>query len=256
MIFALLFGGLIGAAFRGFTGFIIGAAIAYGLVKLAKHKLLGKIAQVQQDFVETTFAVMGALCKADGVVTQDEIAAAEAVFVRFRFNPQQKEQAIAAFNRGKQPDFDLDAELRRFVNVSRGQPALMQMFLQIQISAIAADGQIHQAEHQMLLKVARGLGLPEQVVEQISATLRGSGRAGASQQATQRDRLADAYRVLGVDSNASDKELKRAYRKLMSENHPDKLAGRGLPESMREMAEEKTREISSAYDVIKTARQG
>ena len=65
----------------------------------------------------------------------------------------------------------------------------------------------------------------------------------------------DAYKVLGVSPSASDAELKRAYRKLMSENHPDKLAGRGLPESMREMAEERTREISHAYDVVRDARR-
>ena len=52
----------------------------------------------------------------------------------------------------------------------------------------------------------------------------------------------------------SDDDIKKVYRKLMSENHPDKLAGRGLPESMREMAEERTGEITHAYDVIKDAR--
>jgi DnaJ like chaperone protein len=81
-----------------------------------------------------------------------------------------------------------------------------------------------------------------------------SGAGGAAGGAPQQSQLDDAYRVLGVSSSVSDAELKKAYRKLMSENHPDKLAGRGLPESMREMAEERTREISHAYDIIKQAR--
>jgi DnaJ like chaperone protein len=68
------------------------------------------------------------------------------------------------------------------------------------------------------------------------------------------DRLADAYAALGVTPEASPAEIKRAYRKLISQNHPDKLAARGLPESMRAVAEERSREINAAYDLIKDAR--
>jgi len=67
-------------------------------------------------------------------------------------------------------------------------------------------------------------------------------------------RLEDAYAALGVSKDASDAEVKRAYRKLIGENHPDKLAARGLPESMRAVAEERSREINAAYDLIKEAR--
>ena len=69
-----------------------------------------------------------------------------------------------------------------------------------------------------------------------------------------KDRLADAYAALGVTPESSGAEIKRAYRKLISQNHPDKLASRGLPESMRAVAEERSREINSAYDLIKSAR--
>jgi len=122
---------------------------------------------------------------------------------------------------------------------------------------VAADGVVHPAEHEMLVRIARGLGLPEAQVDQLEAMLRGSqgGRAGQSGQQSAASQLEDAYKVLGVSSSDSDAQIKKVYRKLMSENHPDKLAGRGLPESMREMAEQRTREISHAYDVIKTARQ-
>jgi DnaJ like chaperone protein len=93
-------------------------------------------------------------------------------------------------------------------------------------------------------------------VDQLEAMLRGAhaGASGTTGGASSQSQLDDAYKVLGVSPSVSDAELKKAYRKLMSENHPDKLAGRGLPESMREMAEERTREISHAYDIIKQAR--
>ncbi|KEF32851.1 DnaJ-like protein DjlA [Marinobacter nitratireducens] len=256
MIFALLVGGLIGYAFGKFPGFLVGAALGAFLFNRMKSRLIGKLQNIQSGFVESVFAVMGALCKADGVVSRDEIQVAEAMFVRFRLNEQQKASAKAAFNRGKSPEFDLDAELDRFMQMTGRQPAFLQMFLQVQVSAVAADGVVHPAEHEMLVRIARRLGLPESQVSQLEAMLRGAhaGQAGPGQRSSSQQ-IDDAYKALGVSPTASDAEIKKVYRKLMSENHPDKLAGKGLPESMREMAEERTREISHAYDVIKEARK-
>ena len=64
----------------------------------------------------------------------------------------------------------------------------------------------------------------------------------------------DYYEVLGVDRGAGDSDIKKAYRRLMSQNHPDKLAGKGLPESMREVAQARTSEIGNAYERIRAAR--
>jgi DnaJ like chaperone protein len=65
----------------------------------------------------------------------------------------------------------------------------------------------------------------------------------------------DYYEVLGLERGADQKDIKKAYRRLMSQHHPDKLAGRGMPESMREMAEEKSREIIAAWERIEEARR-
>ena len=256
-MFGLFIGGLIGYMFGRFPGFLIGAVAGVLLSRYIKHRLWQKIGHVQTSFLESVFAVMGALCKADGVVTRDEIQVAEKLFNQFRLSGESRERAKAAFNRGKADDFDLDAELQHFLKISGRQPSLLQMFLQVQVSAVAADGVVHPAEHEMLVRIARGLGLPEAQVDQLEAMLRGAhGGAGQSGQQSSASQLEDAYKVLGVSSSDSDAQIKKVYRKLMSENHPDKLAGRGMPESMREMAEQRTREISHAYDVIKSARQG
>ena len=256
MLFAIFIGGMIGYAFGRFPGFLIGAALGAFLFKRMKNRLINRLQNLQSGFIESVFAVMGALCKADGQITQDEIDMAEAMFVRFRLNESQKAMAKAAFNRGKSDDFDLDAELDRFIQASGRQPSFLQMFLQVQVSAVAADGQVHPAEHEMLVHIARRLGLPESQVDQLEAMLRGAhaGQAGGASNYSTTQQIDDAYKVLGVSPEASDAEIKKVYRKLMSENHPDKLAGRGMPESMREMAEERTREISHAYDVVKAAR--
>ena len=92
-------------------------------------------------------------------------------------------------------------------------------------------------------------------MSQIEAMLRAAARGAASPGGPPpRQQLEDAYAVLGVSPDATDDEVKRAYRKLIIENHPDKLAAKGLPENMREFAEQRAREINSAYDVIKKAR--
>lgn len=257
MFFAIFIGGLIGYQFGRLPGLIIGAVAGYFISNALRSKLRNGIFQVQSQFLQSTFAVMGAMCKADGVVSRDEIRVAEALFDRLHLTGERREAAKEAFRQGKEDDFDLDAELDKLLRVTRGQSALLQMFLQVQVSAVAADGEIHPAEHEMLLRIARKLGLPESQIDQLEAMMRGAHQTGAGAgggAAASGRQLADAYQVLGVSESASDAEIKKAYRKLMSQNHPDKLAGRGLPESMREMAEEKTREISNAYDVIKSAR--
>lgn len=252
MLIAILIGGVLGYLIGDLLGLLIGAALAYWLAKrLPRVSMLGRLAQVQAQFLDSTFAVMGCLCKADGQVTEDELEVSRRLWDRLRLNEEQRARARASFTRGKSSDFDLDAELATVRRVTHGQRALLQVFLQVQLSAIAADGKLHPAEHEMLLRVARGLGCSEAEVEQIEALLRGGAQAPGAPAGLS---LEDAYQALGVESDASDAEIKRAYRRLMSQNHPDKLASKGLPESMREMAEERTREITLAYDRIKQAR--
>ena len=252
MSFAMIVGGLIGYLNAGFAGLLMGAALGYGIgVVLQRALLRAGLGQIQSQFLDSTFAVMGAMCKADGQVTADEIRVAEALFDRLHLSGEAREKAKAAFNQGKEADFDLDAEVAKFKAASRGAKPLLQMFLQVQISAMAADGKLHPAEQELLRRVARGLGLSEAEIRQLEAMLRTGGSApGESPQ----DKLDAAYEVLGVSKTASDAEIKKAYRRLMSQNHPDKLAGKGMPESMREMAERKTSEISNAYDIVQQAR--
>jgi DnaJ like chaperone protein len=240
---------LIGLLVGGVRGLLIGAALGYGASWVLQNVLGKRLALVQAQFLDSTFAVMGAICKADGAVSRDEIRVAESMFARLNLSSEQRQSAMAAFTRGKTPGFDLDAEVEKFARAARGHRPILTMFLQIQCAAVAADGNVHPAEHQMIVRVARGLGLSEADVAQLEALLR-TGAPGPSPQ----HKLEDAYAALGLSASASDAEIKQAYRRLMSQNHPDKLAGKGLPESMREMAEERTREISTAYAVIKEAR--
>jgi DnaJ like chaperone protein len=248
---------LLGFWLDGIKGLLVGGLIGFVLSRMGQSGGRGRLLAVESQFLDSTFAVMGALCKADGVVTRDEIRVTEELFARLQLSPEQKDSAKAAFTRGKAPDFDLDAEVDRFLDSARAGIGMLQLFLQVQLSAVAADGEVHPAEHAMLVRIARRLGLSELDVSRLEALLRAAagGAASASGGPPPRQRLDDAYAALGVTPQSSESEIKRAYRKLMSENHPDKLAAKGLPESMRQLAEERAREINVAYDLIRKARQ-
>jgi len=241
-------GGPIGVLVGGFAGYVAGQAL--------QRFVIGGLRVAQTALIESVFAVMGALCKVDSVVTRDEIKAVENIFRMLHLDDEQRLQAKAAFGKGKQPDFDLDAAVDRFAAISRGRAPLVQLFLQLQCMAVAADGHVHPAEHNMLVRIAGRLGLTEADVAQLESLLRAatSGAAGGPSDKPPQDRLADAYVALGVTPDAAPADIKRAYRKLISKNHPDKLAARGLPESMRAVAEERSREINTAYDLIKSSR--
>jgi DnaJ like chaperone protein len=250
---------LLGLLVGGFRGLVIGALLGYGARWLLGTVLKGGIQKAQSSFLDVTFAVMGALSKADGVVSRDEIQAAQRIFDMLRLSPEQREQARSAFNRGKAPEFDLDGEVDRLKGaIGIGRGPLLRLFLQLQCMAVAADGRVDDAEHAMLVRIARRLGLTEHDVAQLEALLRagaaGGGGSGGPGRVAPEARLGDAYTALGLSAEASDADVKRAYRRLVSENHPDKLAARGLPESMRQVAEERTREINVAYELIKDSR--
>jgi len=251
----IFLGALLGAIIAGFPGLIVGALLGSAAGVALRHFVIGNLQVAQSQLLDSTFAVMGAICKADNVVTRDEINAVEQMFGMLKLQDEQRQQARAAFDRGKQADFDLDTAVDQFAQLSRRRAPLIQLFLQLQCMAVAADGRVHPAEHAMLVRIARRLGLNEADVSQLEALLRATtgGPSAAGGPPTQ-DRLADAYTALGITAAASPAEIKRAYRKLISKNHPDKLASRGLPDSMRPVAEERSREINSAYDLIKAAR--
>lgn len=248
MNFLLLLGGFIGLVSNGWKGLLIGALIGHLLSRTLRFSLVRTASRFQAQFLDTTFAVMGAVCKADGRVSEDEIHVAERLFDQLHLRGEARDAAKRAFNRGKSADFDIDAAIATFVRGARGQQALLQIFLQVQLSALAADGHLHEAETALLRRIGRGLGMPNAEIDRLVAAVHRdpAGRVDNS--------LDAAYQTLGVSASSSDPEIKKAYRLLMSQHHPDKLAAKGLPESMREVAEQKTREITAAYQLIERAR--
>jgi DnaJ like chaperone protein len=256
-------GKVIGFALGFMRGGLSGAVIGGILGHLVDRYLDGRFghgaesagAAVQQVFFESTFLVMGHLAKADGRVSEEEIQVARTVMHQLRLRPEEVKRAIGLFTEGKSANANVDEQVRRLRQACWGHPQLIRTFLEIQFELALSKGGISKAERDVLWRVADLLGVGRVELTQLEAVLRARrsfGQHGAEQRP--RNELEQAYKALGIDSGASDAEVKKAYRRLMNQHHPDKLVAKGLPDSMMEVAKERTREIRSAYETIKAHR--
>jgi DnaJ like chaperone protein len=210
---------------------------------------------VQEAFFRATFQVMGHIAKSDGRVSEDEIRAARAMMSEFQLGEREVQLAIEMFTHGKDREFPLETTLRRLRRQCIDRPDVVRMFIQIQLQTALWSGSIHSSARQVLARVATSLGVSAYEIVQMEALLRMQRSARQPPEARPTvDKLAQAYEVLGVTRDASDAEVTKAYRRLMNQNHPDKLVARGLPESMMKVAEEKTRQVLAAYEVVREAR--
>ena len=243
------FFGLFGAFFCLFVGSLIDRTRAYG--SGAINPLQNALRQ--NVFIETLFMSMGKLAKADGQVSQDEIAHVEALMQKLEMSAEHRTQAIALFKRGADPAFDLESTYQRFMSVCGHTKHLKQVLLVYLIVTALADGHFHPAEEALLADIATRLGYSQAEFRQLMDMVLNQSHFSAAQP-NSGAALEDAYKALGVTKDSTDQEIKRAYRKLISQYHPDKLIGQGLPEDMIAMATEQAKEIQLAHDLIKQSR--
>ena len=254
----LLIGAVLGWMIGGPVGAIIGAMLGQSVsIGVSRGGWSGHDAlRAQEAFFTATFSVMGHIAKADGRISEDDIRAARAIMAQMNLSAEQQHAAIELFNRGKQPDFPLDAMLIRFRDECGGHPALLRMFLQIQLHAAFADGVLQPAEQVILNRICGVLGIPPIELRRYEEFIRAQQAFGWGEAPSQPrpDRLAAACQTLGVKSDAGNEEIKHAYRRLMKQYHPDRLVASGLPEEMLKLAQEKAKQINVAYETIKAAR--
>lgn len=274
-------------------GLLIGAAFDRGL-RLHLHEIPREhTEEVEQAFFTASFSVMGHLAKSDGSVSASEIRAAESVMAKLELNDTLRQEAIRLFQEGKSKTFNLQLSLDQLYKKCHRHPELLRFFIEIQLEAALADGPLQSPEQNLLLYMCERLKISPLEFEQLWARqwasqsfnqwyspfeneeergqyqrhqqgarsqysygYSGYGGYGHSQTEQQRESssLRDAFGVLGVSENATPAEIKTAYRRLMNQHHPDKMASRGLPESMLKMAKEKTQAIRAAYDLVRQAR--
>jgi DnaJ like chaperone protein len=258
--FTTVVGGAFGFLLGGPLGAILGASAGHqfgkGFASLETGETLnpGDQQRVQTAFFTATFSVMGHIAKADGHVSPEEISLANRVMKQMELTRDMRAKAIKLFQHGKQADFPLDDVLTQFYKECHRRTDLIRMFLQIQLQEAFADGTLAVSEEKLLLHICNHLRISrfdyERLKIQLQAQQRFQERSSYTPRTPQKTSLQDAYGVLGLTPSASKADVKKAYRRLMSQNHPDKLVAKGLPEEMMRLAKEKTQKISKAYETI------
>ncbi len=169
-------------------------------------------------------------------------------------NAEMRQQAQDAFREGKMPGFPLDERLTQLKILCISRQDLLLLFLEIQIQVAFADGELDSDERKALHRIARILGFSavelDRLLEMIIAGANFHQQGQSSRQAKTPQQLDNAYKLLGVSKQNTPQEIKKAYRKLMAQHHPDKLVAKGLPPEMMEVAKQKTQDIQAAYEMI------
>jgi DnaJ like chaperone protein len=184
---------------------------------------------------------------------------------QLNMSAENRKRAINHFQEGAKSDFDITPLIQEFNRVNANSPNMKQMVMVYLIRVAIADGKLDQAETELLRSIAQQFGYSPQAFEQLMAMLHGqdqfsggqyqhSGQSSGADGYTSVNAISAAYQALGVSKDNTDAEIKKAYRRLVREYHPDKLMGQGLPEEMIKEATERSQEIQTAYDTIKKSR--
>ena len=213
------------------------------------------IGRVSDEFVRALFGGMGHLAKTDGRVSEDEIRAARLVMHRLGLSPAQVRRAIGWFDDGKRPGYPFVQTLREVRRVTGRSASKRTLFLRLLLEVVLAKDSLKKAERARIWTVCTELDIGRVELAQLEAMIRaqkGFKRSPAGD--ADAARVRGAYESLGVSPEVSNDDIKKAYRRLMNKNHPDKIAGSNPEADVIAEAERRTREVRVAYEMLKARR--
>jgi DnaJ like chaperone protein len=240
-------GGTIGFALGGPLGAVAGAVFGHAFDNTGPTYLQGgrgnlsQGEEAQMAFFLGAFSMLAKLAQADGRVSEEEMDSIEHFMVHdLQLDQQSRGVAITIFNTALQSPGTFQDFARQFYDHFRIQPQLLDLMIDIMLRVSIADGVLSDSEEQLIQSAVHTFHLSD---SQYSAI--------RSRYVNDVDKY---YAILGSSRSDSDDHIKRQYRKLVHEYHPDKIASKGLPEEFTSLAEDKFREIQEAYDAVKTER--
>ena len=243
-IWGKVVGGAAGFAIGGPLGAILGAVAGHAVDKMSDDTRDPDKAAKTDDptrriaFTIAVIVLSAKMAKADGKVTREEIAAFKQIF---HVPPEEMKNVGKLFDQARRDARGYEPYAKQIARLFRDRPAVLEELLGGLFHIAKADGRVTEDELSYLRSVSEIFGLDETAWLRVK-----SANMGADAQ--------DPYGVLGVSHDATNEEIKTAYRKLIRENHPDKLVAEGLPQEFIDLANEKMATINSAYDHLRKLR--
>ena len=230
-------------------------------------KLIGGIIRLMRGdnrtrdtFFRALFSTFAQISTVDGRVTKKEIAATKALMQRLLLTESERQQAILFFQQGREPGFDLNGTLQEFATHSKRRYELRVIFMELLLEATVSDGKLSVGEDAILERVRTVLKIPVNVFIAMLRAREAEGQPqpdsrNQGQAVSKPQSLSQSYAALGLKDEASAQEVKKAYRKLVSQYHPDKLSSQDLPYEIMDMAKRRVYEINTAYSRIRLSRK-
>lgn len=230
-IWGKIAGAGVGLAVGGPLGALVGAVAGHLVIDRA-------LADNEVVFTVALIALSAKMAKADGQVTESEIKAFEEVL---QVPDAERANVKRVYMIAQQDVAGFQAYAGQVAGIYRDKPAVLEDVLDALFHIAKADQIVHPAEIEYLRIVADIFGFSEVEFARIRASHFGTDRT-------------DPYLVLGITPGISNDDLKKAYRRLVRENHPDTLIARGVPKEFVSIANEKLATINVAYEKILSQR--
>jgi DnaJ like chaperone protein len=213
------------------------------------------IGRLPEEYLRPLFQTIGHLAKADGRVTEHEIRAARAVMHRLGLGPAKVRHAINWFDEGKNPAFPLQATVRHLRRIAARRPEQRQLFLRLVLEVVLAKNRMDQRERALIWTICTEFDIGRVELAQLETMIRAQ-RGFKQSPAGDADakRIRNAYVTLGIDESATNEEVVKAYRRAINKSHPDKIAANDPDREAITAAENRTREIRAAYEMLRSRR--
>jgi len=248
-LIGIIIGAIVGGPIGAIIGFLLGMYVDSQMGYRGKKTFRWQRGFSSQ-YLEAMFTLMGYVAKADGQISQNEIALAGEMMRRLRLSNAQKLQAMRWFYNGKNQQFNLDETLQQ---LKTGRFGIQnRLLIQCLSSMVSVNGRVHPEQKRILSHICTALGLPQPHF--YHQHYQGSHQQQTRNPFNQVNPVASAYKTLGLNQKASNEEVKKAYRRLMSKHHPDKLASRQASDEEVKQASAKTHAIRSAYEAVMQSR--
>lgn len=242
-----LVGGAIGFVLGGPIGAVAGATFGHAFdinddqQPSIQNSVLSSGETSQLTFFVATFSMLAKLAKVDGRISEEEIDSIRAFMVKdLNLDAQSQNVAIRIFNAAIESPEPFSGFAAQFYNQFQAQSQFLELMIDILLRVSVADGRMSEKEESLILEAVGIFRFNQDAYRRIKSKYV--------------DDIQKYYSILNSEKSDSNEQIKKQYRKLVFEYHPDTIASKGLPEEFTKFANDKFREIQEAYEMVRKER--